>query len=456
MAIIKGYVYYDPLRSLGPAAGIKGVRVVLHNLTKKINCATVTDKDGLFTFFNVPAGHYSLIEAHKDCKMNSEVNFLKQAVKRRKPLPKDPPKEYIIGVEQEVTRLDSVNTNEFTFRVSQEEIKHFDFFDAPVIDIPLRLSGVKRKGRNKYKGVKKGTFGVIPKNTYGVSQLNNFVYKNTRFCEDGFLSVTNLVNSCDECWPITDHTKGLRNGQFLALRGCKENTVFFRQTMQVETNTNYLFGFWAASFYNPAKASKENRSRLAIAIRQSKSNKLLYKKEFCPLKQQEIVTWVQLGCIFNSLKNEKIVIELINLNCNTLNGAYAIDDLSLYEIKIPKLINTTSNLVNEKKNISDLMLYFENCSKITTESLCLHLELPQYADFLPGSTRIGVCENTGSSLNPILGFGLPSLQAKSCSKVGLRLTSKKPLKEKDIKINIMRKGLFTENGDQYINDNDEK
>lgn len=445
MAIIQGKVFYDPLRSFGPAAGIAGVRVVLYDTAKKQSAAAATDKNGSFTFFNVPKGNYLLVESYHRAKHLSEVNFLKHAQISSPPVPKDPPVKLIMGAEKEVTRLDSMDSNVHEIDVEQSQLITLNFYNAPVIDIPFTLKGVKKTGRNLFSGMNKGTFGKIPQQKSKLPRINGFVYKNNKFCEDGFLTITNSVQTCEECWQVTDHTKGLKSGLFLAVKGCKDSTVFLKQAVSVNQNTDYLMDFWVTAVHNPAKTGTRFAPRIGLQVKDKITGEYIFKKDFCPLKQSSIVTWVQLGCIFNSGKSTQLVIELVNLTANQFGGAFAVDDISLYKADVQKMVTTKKELVKGKKNREFRLLLTNNCDK-SAENIHVYFKPSKKTEIISKTTCKGCSKNLLEPMNPLLGVCVGDLPPHSCTQLSCKVKNHKDLTTKDISVKLLRCCLATDCG----------
>lgn len=121
------------------------------------------------------------------------------------------------------------------------------------------------------------------------------------------LTHTNFV-SC------TDHTSG--TGNMLVANGSwNPGTVVWSQTVPVNTNTDYLFSFWATNVVN-----NPNTSDLQLYINGSPIGPVNSTTTSC--------TWLQINDVWNSGANTSAVLSIINQSTAASGNDFAIDDIS--------------------------------------------------------------------------------------------------------------------------------
>jgi len=66
MPTVSGSIYYDPARNANSAVGVTGladIPVVLQDTATLVRQIVLTAANGIYSFINVPAGNYRIVEA---------------------------------------------------------------------------------------------------------------------------------------------------------------------------------------------------------------------------------------------------------------------------------------------------------------------------------------------------------------------------------------------------------
>ena len=71
---------------------------------------------------------------------------------------------------------------------------------------------------------------------------------------DGEYTVQNIMNNSRSAeigawWRIADHTSGNETGRMMIVNGFNPGAIFFRETVNVTPNTNYLFSSWILNLF---------------------------------------------------------------------------------------------------------------------------------------------------------------------------------------------------------------
>ncbi len=184
MANVQGKLAYDEKRMNQDTRGIQNVPIVLQQIpfpgaTQGLTIAATTNENGDYTFRNVPAGEYQVVEyyGYQPAPTSSDVNFGSATTQDIITTGgKTPPISYSRGAPAGATHLDGVNetTQKITVGVSDTRVN--TIHNGPVkytgFDQALDAQGIKVTDQNLVSGGgfrsfsgDSGTFGTYSQGT---------------------------------------------------------------------------------------------------------------------------------------------------------------------------------------------------------------------------------------------------------------------------------------------------
>lgn len=343
MPTVSGHIYYDNSNVYTPGTGIANVPVALFDPIGLTGAIALSDATGAFVFTNVPNGSYQLIEAWgTPGGVASPVNYPASLISMpTAPIEKEPPLSALsIAPPALADRLQALTPNLLNITVAGSDILNQNFFDGPVGDKPLVLSGVAMVGPNLITAADNGTWGINIPGTLGNTRpavnpypgvVPGFTYSTALLPSDGQFTVTNTsIGWVGPPWWITsDHTTGLETGRFEMVNGANPGNAFFIQNVAVTPNTNYALSAWVMNLININGA---NSPQLGIQVLDANGN-TIFSQAVNPIPKQPLPVWFQNGFIFNSGVNSNITVRLNSLGPQATGNDYAIDDIALFEVQ---------------------------------------------------------------------------------------------------------------------------
>lgn len=322
MATISGRVVFDRDRSATISAGDSGlanIPVVLQNVDTTQRLTILTDDDGYYTFLNVPNGNYRIVESYGTLGGSPTPGDFLNAVAGAIPPGVNPPITAADNPPPGSTNLDSVTPDTLLVTVSGTALTNLNFFNGPVIYTPVEAildPCAIISGDNLISAADNGTFGSFeqgtPANTGaptepypGVTPDFTYVLPNPDIFAPmgGEYTVQNIMNNSMSAqigawWRIADHTVGNETGRFMVVNGFDPGAVFFRDTVTVQPNTNYLFTSWILNLF---KVNGYPNPELGVRIL-GENGDVLYNATLGALIPVNVNApeWKQIGSVINS------------------------------------------------------------------------------------------------------------------------------------------------------------
>ncbi|EGT4674947.1 DUF11 domain-containing protein [Clostridioides difficile] len=430
MATVSGQIVFDRNRSAtidSGDSGIANIPVVLQDIATGVRLVVLTDASGNYVFTNVPNGNYRIVEAFGTTGGVPTPGNFATAIVGPVPIAEMPPISPPIGS----TNLDGTTPNTLLITVAGSDITNQNILNGPVIYTPIENildSCVSVSNINLITDADNGTFGFFPPGTPSNTGPEIEPYPNvtpdftyvvpdpTKFTPlDGEYTVQNIMtnamsNVIGAWWRIADHTTGNETGRMMVVNGFNPGAVFFKSTVQVTPNTNYLFSTWILNLF---KVTGYPPPQLGVRIF-DQNNNILYQATLgaqIPVNTNA-PEWKEVGTVINSQNNNQLTVEFFSEGESAIGNDYAIDDVSLREIAVPTFTPIkTSN--TETANVGDIITYtvtlYNTCDSPLTNVFFRDL-IPNGLEFIPGTVTVdgvsvpGVDPNTGFSL-PDIGGG---------------------------------------------------
>ncbi len=430
MATISGRVIFDRARTANALPGMEGIAnvpVVLQNIETNERLAVLTDSNGNYVFLNVPNGNYRIVEAFGAPAVPTPGNF-NNAVVGSIPEEAMPPISYVSNPPPGTTNLDATTPNTIFITVEDADLENQDFLNGPVRYTPIStitdecaiISPI-----NLINVADNGTFGTFPAGTPANTGANpnpypgiapDFTYvlpnPDTYTPDAGEYTIQNLMNNSlsnriGAWWRIADHTSGNEIGRMMVVNGFEPGSVFFRDVVTVQPNTNYLFSAWILNMF---KALGYENPALGVRILDENGN-VLYNATLGILIPVNVNTpeWKQIGTVINSRNNTTLTVEFLSEGPEAIGNDYAIDDISLNEIEVPvftpiKTASTTELAVGEA--VTYTVTLTNTCESDLTDVFFQDI-LPEGLSFVPNSVVVNGIAQTG--VNPNTGFTIPDI-----------------------------------------------
>ncbi|HBF7273394.1 TPA: DUF11 domain-containing protein [Clostridioides difficile] len=430
MATVSGQIVFDRNRSAtidSGDSGIANIPVVLQDIATGVRLVVLTDASGNYVFTNVPNGNYRIVEAFGTTGGVPTPGNFATAIVGPVPIAEMPPISPPIGS----TNLDGTTPNTLLITVAGSDITNQNILNGPVIYTPIENildSCVSVSNINLITDADNGTFGFFPPGTPSNTGPEIEPYPNvtpdftyvvpdpTKFTPlDGEYTVQNIMtnamsNVIGAWWRIADHTTGNETGRMMVVNGFNPGAVFFKSTVQVTPNTNYLFSTWILNLF---KVTGYPPPQLGVRIF-DQNNNILYQATLgaqIPVNTNA-PEWKEVGTVINSQNNNQLTVEFFSEGESAIGNDYAIDDVSLREIAVPTFTPIkTSN--TETANVGDIITYtvtLDNTCDSPLTNVFFRDLIPNGLEFIPGTVTVdgvsvpGVDPNTGFSL-PDIGGG---------------------------------------------------
>ena len=440
MATVSGRVIFDRDRSLtvsGSDTGIAGIPIVLQNVATGLRLTVLTDVNGNYSFINVPNGDYRIVESYGlTGGVPSPGNFA-NATAGSIPPGVNPPVSAVTNPPPGTTNLDSVTPDTLIVTVTGADLTNQNFFNGPVIYTPIEAlldECAIISGENLINAADNGTFGTFPQGTPantgaptepypGVTPDFTYVLPNpdryTPF--GGEYTVQNIMNnalseSIGAWWRIADHTEGNETGRMMVVNGSDPGAVFFRDTVTVQPNTNYLFTAWILNLF---KVTGYPNPELGVRILDPAGN-VLYSATLGALipVNTNAPEWKQIGTVINSRNNTSLTVEFLSEGPEVIGNDYAIDDISFNEVLLREFIpvKTASTATASVGEIIDYTVTLTDLCANPLTNVFFRDAVPAGLTFVPGSVNVNGTQlpaadpNTGFSLPDIPGGGTATVR----------------------------------------------
>lgn len=431
MATISGRVIFDRDRSATISAGDSGlanIPVVLQNVATGARLTVLTDAGGNYTFLNVPNGNYRIVESYGAAGGVPTPGNFSNAVVGSIPQGVNPPITAAPNPPIGATNLDSVTPDTLLVTVSGADLTNQNFLNGPVIYTPIQTildPCASISPENLIQAADNGTFGTFPPGTPantgaptepypGVTPDFTYVLPNPAVYTPfgGEYTVQNIMNNAlsteiGAWWRIADHTQGNETGRMMVVNGYNPGAVFFRDVVEVQPNTNYLFSAWILNLF---KVTGYPNPELGVRILDQNGN-VLYSATLGVLIPVNVNApeWKQIGSVINSRNNTSLTVEFLSEGPEVIGNDYAIDDVSLNEIQVPQFI-PVKTVDRQTANVGETVRFTvrltNTCSSPLTD-LFFQDTIPSGLVFVPGSVIIN--GTTAPAANPNTGFALPNV-----------------------------------------------
>ncbi len=431
MATISGSVIFDRDRSLSISSqdsGIAGIPVVLQNTVSGMRLVVLTDTNGNYSFINVADGSYRIVEAYGETGGVTSPGDFANAVVGNIPEGVNPPVSAVSNPPTGTTNIDSLTPDTLFVTVAGNELTNQNFYNGPVIYTPIEAiidECAIISGDNLINVADEGTFGTFPAGTSAntgaptepypdVTPDFTYVLPNPAVFTplDGEYTVQNIMNNSMSAeigawWRIADHTIGNETGRMMIVNGFNPGAVFFRDTIQVKPNTNYLFRSWILNLF---RVNGYPNPELGVQILDENGG-VLYSAILGALipVNTNAPEWKEIGTVINSRNNTSLTVEFLSEGPEVVGNDYAIDDIAFNEILIREFIpvktaSTSTAFIGEEFQYT--ITLEDPCGNPLTNVFFQDM-IPAGLSFVEGSVIVnGISQ---PQANPNTGFIVPDV-----------------------------------------------
>lgn len=431
MATISGSVIFDRDRSLSISSqdsGIAGIPVVLQNTVSGMRLVVLTDTNGNYSFINVADGSYRIVEAYGETGGVTSPGDFANAVVENIPEGVNPPVSAVSNPPTGTTNIDSLTPDTLFVTVAGNELTNQNFYNGPVIYTPIEAiidECAIISGDNLINVADEGTFGTFPAGTSAntgaptepypdVTPDFTYVLPNPAVFTplDGEYTVQNIMNNSMSAeigawWRIADHTIGNETGRMMIVNGFNPGAVFFRDTIQVKPNTNYLFRSWILNLF---RVNGYPNPELGVQILDENGG-VLYSATLGALipVNTNAPEWKEIGTVINSRNNTSLTVEFLSEGPEVVGNDYAIDDIAFNEILIREFIpvktaSTSTAFIGEEFQYT--ITLEDPCGNPLTNVFFQDM-IPAGLSFVEGSVIVnGISQ---PQANPNTGFIVPDV-----------------------------------------------
>jgi uncharacterized repeat protein (TIGR01451 family) len=431
MATVSGQIIFDRNRSAiidAGDSGIANVPVVLQNTTTGVRLVVLTDAAGNYAFTDVPNGSYRIVEAYGTAGGVPTPGDFTLASAGPVPTAATPPISFVANPPAGSTNLDCLTPNTILITVTGADVTNQTILNGPVIYTPIATildPCTTVSSINLITDADNGTFGFFPPGTSANTGPATAPYPNvtpdftyvvpdpSKFTPiDGEYTVQNIMtdamsNVIGAWWRIADHTTGNETGRLMVVNGFNPGAVFFRSTVPVTPNTNYLFSTWILNLF---KVTGFPPAQLGVRILDQNGNVLFQQALGVEIPVNiNAPEWKQIGTVINSMNNTQITVEFFSEGEAVVGNDYAIDDVALQEILVPTFTPVKSSSTFTA-NVGDIVTYTVQLTNTCTSPLTdvfFKDNIPNGLLFLPGSVIVNGVPEPGA--DPNIGFPLPDI-----------------------------------------------
>ncbi|MGL5331050.1 MAG: hypothetical protein ACRDD7_17440 [Peptostreptococcaceae bacterium] len=438
MPTISGVLAYDLANVYSfpnppPAGRIAGVPIVLQDTVTNNSLTVLTDAAGAFSFLNVPAGTYNLVEAWGATGGVASPGDFNTASVAAPPTPLDPPITQVSNPPATATRLQSLTRNTIPLTVTTSNLTGQNFVDGPIIEQPLLLSGTTIIGSNLITDAQTGQWGTLPNGSAnqlipatepypGVSPSETYVANPaTIAASSAVYNVTNIAYSASYTtlwYSIANHTTFDETSRFMVINlagtGPASNERFFQTTVNVKPNTYYIGIAWVLYQQNlvigvPPQVGVRVSDTGGNVIFQSPTPQLTFSN---PPK------WVEIGGVFFTGNNSTVVVAYQSIASGTLSNDLMADDFAIFEVNINDIITVEKTVDKTIANVGDTLTYtivLTNTGSTTALNVLFSDTIPDGTTFNVGSVNVDSVNQP--TFNPNTGFNIGSLSPGSTSTI---------------------------------------
>ncbi len=439
MATVSGQIIFDRNRSATIDAGDSGIAnvpVVLQNITTGVRLVVLTDAAGNYAFINVPNGSYRIVEAYGTAGGVPTPGDFTLAIAGPVPTAATPPINFVANPPAGSTNLDCLTPNTILITVTGADVTNQNILNGPVIYTPIATildPCTTVSNTNLITDADNGTFGFFPPGTPANTGPAVEPYPNvtpdftyvvpdpTKFTPiDGEYTVQNIMtdamsNVIGAWWRIADHTTGNETGRMMVVNGFNPGAVFFRSTVPVTPNTNFLFSTWILNLF---KVTGFPPAQLGVRILDQNGNVLFQQALGVEIPVNiNAPEWKQIGTVINSMNNTQITVEFFSEGEAVVGNDYAIDDVALQEILVP-IFTPVKSSSTFTANVGDIVTYTVKLTNTCTSPLTnvfFRDNVPNGLLFIPGSITVNGVPELG--VDPNIGFPLPDIPGGSVTEV---------------------------------------
>jgi len=339
-----------------------------------------------------------------------------------------PPVSFVANPPAGSTNLDCLTPNTILITVTGADVTNQTILNGPVIYTPIATildPCTTVSSINLITDADNGTFGFFPPGTSANTGPATAPYPNvtpdftyvvpdpSKFTPiDGEYTVQNIMtdamsNVIGAWWRIADHTTGNETGRLMVVNGFNPGAVFFRSTVPVTPNTNYLFSTWILNLF---KVTGFPPAQLGVRILDQNGNVLFQQALGVEIPVNiNAPEWKQIGTVINSMNNTQITVEFFSEGEAVVGNDYAIDDVALQEILVPTFTPVKSSSTFTA-NVGDIVTYTVQLTNTCTSPLTdvfFKDNIPNGLLFLPGSVSVNGVPEPGA--DPNIGFPLPDI-----------------------------------------------
>lgn len=426
MPSVSGRLIFDVNRTIlvtSSASGIANVPIVLQDTTTTRRINAITDANGSYTFINVPAGSYIVVEAYGDTTSNTSGNF-SDAIPGPTPVGNDPPLSFATNPPSIATNLDSITPNTLFVTVSTDNLIDQNFLDGPITYSPIETildSTASISDINLITIADDGLFGSFPAGTPANSRPATSPYSDVitglnysgpgENITDGSYSITNILYPPSDYswWVLSNKTTGDETGRFIPINGDNPGAVIFQQEVTVSPDTYYLFSTWIANLVNQLGFALP---ALGVQILAADGSTLYDETLGVQIPVQTTVPqWKEIGTLLNSGSNSIITVRFLSEGPAANGNDYAIDDVQLREVSLAAATLTPiKTVVPTNSYVGEVVTYtatFTNTTDFPLVNVFFSDTLPDTLEFIPGSVTVNNVANLNA--DPITGFYISTL-----------------------------------------------
>ncbi|MCL2203853.1 MAG: hypothetical protein FWB88_07940 [Defluviitaleaceae bacterium] len=437
MASVSGRVLYDATRTAAPPGtmtGIAQVPVVLQNVATGVQLGVLTDADGNFSFLNVPPGDYRIVEAYHHDGVPSPGDFA-TAVPGAVPRGLVPPISYVANPPAGATDLDCTLPNTLFISVTDAGVGNLYICNGPVRYIPIESITdpcAVIDPHNILVDADMGTMGTFPPGTAtdtgaptepypdNVPDYTYVLplYHNGHAPEANEYTVQNIMQNDTsntmtppQWWRIADHTYGNETGRMMVVNGDRPGSVFFTETIAVQSDTHYLFSVWILNMMrDPIRVEPQ----LGVQILDEGGQVIFSRTLGAEIPVNTAMPeWRQIGTTIYTAEHTEITVQFVSEGLEGWGNDYAIDDIALQEVRIPIFAprKESSHIRLAVGETAQFSVTLANTCSSPLMNVTFTDPLPDGLAFVPDTVTIN--GEAAPGLNPETGFPVPDIPGHS-------------------------------------------